>query len=159
MNERSAYLTDVSDEEWAFAAPYLILMDEQAPQRKHDLRMIFNALGWMAWAGATWRLPPNDFSSWQAVYQHTRRWLRAGCFEAMVSDLWSIIRLALARRGLPSAVILDGRTLQSSCESGLVRATMATNARREARFIWWWIRWATCWPSTSHRLMNRSARK
>lgn len=57
---------------------------------------------------------PNDYSPWAAVYQQTRRWLQSGCFEAMVFDLRSIIRAAQRR----SAVILDGRTLQSSCESG-----------------------------------------
>ena len=36
----------------------------------------------------------------------------------MVSDMRSIIRTAEGRSGQPSAVILDGRTLQSSCESG-----------------------------------------
>jgi transposase len=36
----------------------------------------------------------------------------------MVSDMRSIIRVGDGRRGQPSAVILDGRTLQSSCESG-----------------------------------------
>lgn len=36
----------------------------------------------------------------------------------MVHDLRSIIRVAQDRRGQPSAVILDGRTLQSTCESG-----------------------------------------
>lgn len=52
------------------------------------------------------------------MYRQTRRWLQAGCFEAMVSDLRSIIRVAQRRQGQPSAVVLDGRTLQSSCESG-----------------------------------------
>ncbi len=42
----------------------------------------------------------------------------AGCFEAMASDLRSVIRVAQGRRGQPSAVILDGRSLQSTCESG-----------------------------------------
>lgn len=36
----------------------------------------------------------------------------------MVCDLRSIIRVAQGRRGQPSAVILDGRTMQSTCESG-----------------------------------------
>ncbi|WP_412770732.1 transposase, partial [Ralstonia solanacearum] len=30
---RKPYPTDVSDEEWSFAAPYLTLMDTNAPQR------------------------------------------------------------------------------------------------------------------------------
>ncbi len=36
-----------SDEEWAFAAPYLTLMKEDAPQRSHDLRKVFNGLRWL----------------------------------------------------------------------------------------------------------------
>jgi len=56
MKPRTPYPTDVSDEEWAFAAPYLTLMDTQAPQRKYDLRLMFNAMRWMARAGTPWRL-------------------------------------------------------------------------------------------------------
>ena len=44
---RKAYPSDVSDEEWAFVAPYLTLMREDAPQREHSLREVFNGLRWM----------------------------------------------------------------------------------------------------------------
>ena len=115
---RKPYPSDVSDEEWSFVAPYLILMDQEAPQRQHDLREVFNALRWLVRAGAPWRMLPNDLPPWEAVYQQSRRWLDAGCFEAIVSDLRCIIRLAQGRQGQPSAVAIDGRTLQSSCESG-----------------------------------------
>lgn len=93
-------------------------MDQSAPQRQHDLREVFNALRWLVRAGAPWRMLPNDLPPWEAVYQQSRRWLEAGCFEAMVSDLRSIIRVAQGKQGQPSAVVFDGRTLQSSCESG-----------------------------------------
>ena len=59
---------------------------------------------------------PNDLPPWPVVYQQFRRWDEAGCFEAMVSDMRSIIRTTQGRQGQPSAVILDGRTLQSSCD-------------------------------------------
>jgi transposase len=116
--DRKGYPTDVSDEEWSFAAPYLTLMDVMAPQRKYELRDMFDALRWMARAGAPWRMLPNDFPPWELVYQQPQRWLQAGCFENMVSDLRSVIRVAQGRQGQPSAVILDGRTIQSTCESG-----------------------------------------
>ncbi len=118
MTKRRPYPTDISDDEWSFAAPYLTLMDEKAPQRKHDLRELFNGLRWLARTGASWRMLPHDLPPWEAVYQQTQRWLRAGCFEAMVHDLRSVLRVAQDRQGQPSAVILDGRTLQSTCESG-----------------------------------------
>lgn len=116
---RKPYPSDISEEEWHFVAPYLTLMDANAPQRRHDLREVFNALRWLARAGAPWRLLPHDLPPWQMVYQQFRRWDEAGCFEAMVNDMRSIIRVSEGRRGQPSAVILDGRTLQSSCESGV----------------------------------------
>lgn len=118
MTERKPYPTDVSDEEWSFAAPYLTLMNEDAPQRRYELREMFNALRWMARAGASWRMMPTNFPPWELVYQQTQRWLNAGCFEAMVNDLRSVLPVAQERQGQPSAVILDGRTLQSTCESG-----------------------------------------
>ncbi len=80
---RSTYPTDVSDEEWYFAAPYLTLMNKDAPQRRYELREMFNALRWIVRAGAPWRLLPNDFPPWKLVYQQTQRWIQAGCFEAI----------------------------------------------------------------------------
>jgi transposase len=115
---RKAYPSDVSDEEWEFCAPYLTLMNEQAPQRKHRLREIFNALRWLVRSGSSWRLMPHDLPPWAAVQPQTQRWLQAGCFEAIAHDLRLLLRLALQRAGPPSAVILDSRTMQSTPESG-----------------------------------------
>lgn len=115
---RPGYPSDVSDEEWAFAAPYLTLMSEAAPQREHELREVFNGLRWIVRTGAPWRMMPHDLPPWAAVYQQSQRWLRAGVFEAMVSDLRAILRLAIGRKPSPSAAIVDSRTLQSSPESG-----------------------------------------
>ena len=78
--KRKPYPTDVSDEEWSFAAPYLTLMDEPAPQRKYEVREMFNALRWIVRAGAPWRMMPNNFPWWELVYHQTQRWLQAGCF-------------------------------------------------------------------------------
>jgi transposase len=50
--EREAYPTDVSDEEWGFVAPYLTLMAEDAPQREHSLRKVFNGLRWIVRSGS-----------------------------------------------------------------------------------------------------------
>ena len=120
MKERKTggYPTDVCDEEWAFVVSYLTLMAEEAPQREYPLRQVFNALRWLVRAGAPWRLLPHDFPPWHVVYQQVQRWIKAGCFEAMVHDLRMMLRLAEGRNVRPSAVVLDGRTLQSSVESG-----------------------------------------
>lgn len=116
--KRSNYPSDVSDEEWSFCAPYLTLMNEHAPQREYPLREIFDALRWLIRAGCPWRMMPHDLPPWSVVYQQTRRWVKAGCFEAMAHDLRAVLRMAQERNEEPSAVILDSRTLQSTPESG-----------------------------------------
>ena len=115
---RYSYPTDTTEEEWAFAAPYLTLLPEGAGQRRHELRAVYDALRWIVRAGAPWRLLPGDFPPWHAVYDQARRWLAAGCFEAMAHDLRAVLRLAEGRAAAPSAAILDSRTLRSTPESG-----------------------------------------
>ena len=66
------YPSDVSDEEWAFCAPYLILMKEDAPQRDYPLRAVFDALRWMVRAGCPWRLMAHDLPPWRVVYEQTQ---------------------------------------------------------------------------------------
>jgi transposase len=118
MSTRNPYPSDVSDEEWAFVAPYLTLLPEDAGQRQYELRAVLNGLRWMVRTGATWRMMPHDLPPWYIVYQQTQRWLAAGCFEAIVHDLRLLLRGIKGRKGQPSAAIFDSRVLQSTPESG-----------------------------------------
>ena len=77
MNQPGVYSTNVSDEQWAFVAPYLCLMKEDAPPRQHGLRAVFDARRDMVRAGCPWRLLPNDLPPWRIVHQQAQRW--AGC--------------------------------------------------------------------------------
>lgn len=115
---RKPYPSDVTDDEWAFVAPYLTLMKEDAPQRDHALREVFNGLRWIVRTGAQWRMIPNDLPPWHTVYQQAQRWIAAGVFENMVHDLRVLLRLAKGKKEQPSAAIFDGRTVQSTPESG-----------------------------------------
>ncbi len=108
---RKSYPTDVSDEQWAFCAPYLTLMRDDAPQRAYPLREIFNAVLWMVRAGCPWRLLPTNFPPLQTVYQQVARWMEAECFEAMCHDLRELLRVALGKSAQPSATIMDSRTM------------------------------------------------
>lgn len=113
-----SYPTDTSEEEWAFAAPYLTLLPEEAGQRRHELRAVYDALRWIVRSGAPWRLLPGDFPPWHAVYDQARRWMAVGAFEAMAHDLRAVLRLAEGRAAAPTAAILDSRTMRSTPESG-----------------------------------------
>ncbi|HEY1066408.1 MAG TPA: IS5 family transposase [Pirellulales bacterium] len=115
---KAGYPSDATDDEWAFLAPYLTLVKEDATQRVHSLRAVFNAVRYVVRTGVQWRMLPNDLPPWDIVYQQARRWIAAGVFEAAAQDLREIMRLASGKEVSPTAVILDGRTLQSTPESG-----------------------------------------
>lgn len=115
---RKSYPSDVSDAEWEFLLSYLTLMNPEAPQRSHAMRDVFDAIRYVVKTGCHWRYLPHDFPPWAAVYQQARRWIAAGVFEEMVHDLRMIMRMVQGREGQPTGVILDGRTLQSTPESG-----------------------------------------
>jgi transposase len=115
---RKSYPSDVTDADWEFLAPYLTLMRVDAPQRTHDLREVFDAVRYLVKSGCHWRMLPHDFPDWTVVYQQARRWVQSGVFEEIAHDLRVILRLVNERNAQPSATIMDGRTLQSTPESG-----------------------------------------
>ncbi len=45
------YPSDVTDEEWAFVAPYLVLCREDAAQREYSLRAVFNGVRYVVKTG------------------------------------------------------------------------------------------------------------
>jgi transposase len=118
MSTRKTYPSDVSDEEWAFVAPYLCLLREDAPQREHSLRDVFDGLRYIVRTGCGWRYLPGDLPPWAAVYQQTQRWIKAGVFEEMAHDLRVFLRMGEGRASHPTAAVFDSRTLQSTPESG-----------------------------------------
>ena len=118
MSNRQAYPSDVSDEEWAFVAPYLTLIRVTSPQREHSLREVFNGLRWIVRTGAQWRYMPHDLPPWPAVYQQTQRWIRSDVFQAMANDLRALLRKLQGREAQPTGSAMDARTLRSTPESG-----------------------------------------
>lgn len=117
MNRR-AYPSDVRDEEWALVLPYLTLAPLEAPQRKYDLREVFNALRWMVRTGAQWDYLPHDFPPPHIVQAQAYRWMNRGVFEDLVHDLRMTLRMLQGKAAHPSAAIYDARTLQSTPQSG-----------------------------------------
>ena len=115
---RKPYPGGVTGDEGALVAPSLTLTTAGVPQRRHDPRGFFNAVRWLVRTGSPRRCPPNDLPPWPAVSQQTRRWLAAGCFEAVVDDLRALLRVAAGRDPEPAAVVLGGRTPRSTRERG-----------------------------------------
>ena len=81
------YPSAISDEEWAFVAPYLTLIREDAPQRTFELRTMVDAWRWMVRTGAPWRYLPGDFPPCEAVYERFARWTDDGTWVRVLQAL------------------------------------------------------------------------
>lgn len=114
---RTPYPSDVTDDEWAFVSPYLVLMTEAAPQRTHDLRAVFNGLRWIVRTGCQER---RDLSAKQ----------RSACplISRFNGPLVTAIGLACT---LLSVVTLSAHPAQQSCPSFLFQpVALAFNVQR-----------------------------
>ena len=99
---------------------------------------------------------PNDLSPWEAVYQQPRHWLDAGCFEEMVSDLCSTIRVVPGRQGQcgsPGQAHIAVKLREWPRTATKARSTVET-----ARCIQYQPR-GTCLLCMSSQLTNRRERK
>jgi transposase len=101
------YPSDVSDEEWAFVLPYLLLSREDSAHREHDLRAVFNGVRYIARTGNQWRFMPHDYPPWPAIFQQMQRWMRAGCFERLVEDTRILLREFAGRKGSKVHIAVD----------------------------------------------------
>jgi hypothetical protein len=95
-----------------------------------------------------WRYMPHDLPPWEALYQQTQRWLKAGVFEEMVHDLRVLfLRLSEGLAPEPTAAILDSR---APCillrRAALGAATTGPRARRAPRCTRRWTLWGICSP-------------
>lgn len=115
MDEREAkrVSSDVSDEVWNFCVNYLTLMKEDAPQRQHSPRSVFNALHYFDTGRRSLAHVTQRSAALAGGHQQTQRWIKAGCLEARAYDLRAILLMALERKADPGAVILDSRIVQS----------------------------------------------
>lgn len=91
-------------------------------------------------------LPPSF-----CVDQQARRWLAAGCLEALVGGLRAVLRLADGRTAEPSAVVMDNRTLRSTPESGERAGYDGAKRKKGTKLHAAVDTLATCWRSTSQR--------
>ena len=77
----------MSDEEWAFFAPFVI---ERGPKRGRppkNHRLVLDGVFWIVRTGAQWRDLPDHFGNWSSVYRQFRRWTLNGLWDFLLEAL------------------------------------------------------------------------
>ena len=67
------YDTDLSDAEWAILAPLLDPPSRRGRPRRHERRVVVNAMLYVLRGGVPWRLLPHEYPPWRSVYDQFRR--------------------------------------------------------------------------------------
>ena len=93
----------LSDEEWAFFAPFVIETGARRGRPPADHRRVLYAIFWISRTGAPWRDLPAELSNWNSVHRQCRRW--------MASGLWDVMLQALAEGGGDDALQMIDSTI------------------------------------------------
>lgn len=114
----SVYPSDLTDAEWQTLEPLIPLGKPGGRPRKHAARKLLNAMFYFVRAGCAWRLLPCHFPPWKTVYHSLRAWRLDGTWERLLEALRIATRLACGRNALPSAGVLDSRSVKTSERGG-----------------------------------------
>jgi putative transposase len=115
---RHAYITDLSDAEYACLAPYLPAPAPIGRPRLHPLREIVDAIRYVVGTGCQWRLLPHEFPPWQTVYHYFRLWRLDGTWERVHTALRERLRAKVGRDPQPSAGIIDCQSIKTTSVRG-----------------------------------------
>jgi putative transposase len=129
--QKQIYPTDMTDAQWEILQPLLLKRKERG-RPPTDLRLVLNALLYLARAGCAWRLLPKEFGPWQTVYGYLRAWRCQELWQLIHDILRTFVRREAGHRAQPTAGILDSQTVRSADHAGArgYDAGKKTNGRK-----------------------------
>ena len=118
------YPSDMSDEEWAIIESLIPAPKPGGRPATYRRRDIVDAIFYIKRSGCSWRMLPADFPYWKTVYDYFRTRKQNGVYQRINDALRVQVREASGRNTMPSAGIVDSRSVKTSQKGGL-QATMA----------------------------------
>src|SRR3982074_384900 len=89
---RSAYPSDLTDEQWELLEPLVPAISPEAAYHVHARREIVNAILYVLRSGCSWRMLPHDLPAWGTAYSYFRRWQREGIWDHILRMLRMQVR-------------------------------------------------------------------
>jgi putative transposase len=103
------YQTDLGETQWQYMQKVLHIQERK---RKHDLRVIWNAIFYVVKTGCQWRMLPSHFPKWQLVYYYYRKWAELEEFDLLLSKLRENIRFKRGQNKEASVGIMDSQRVR-----------------------------------------------
>ncbi len=73
----------LSDEQWQKILPILLAHPNVYVGQELECRRFLSAVLWLARSGAQWRLLPQEYGYWNAIYRRFARWTEQGVFHEL----------------------------------------------------------------------------
>jgi putative transposase len=111
------YPTDLNDSEWKVIEN----IQKDTRKRSYNLREVWNAIFYVCKGGIQWRLLPERFGEWTAIYYYFDKWKKNGLLDLVHDSLRELVRQKAGKSASPSVAIIDSQTADSSlmpCSSG-----------------------------------------
>src|SRR5580704_16088186 len=101
------YETSLSNEAWEVVSSFFVTESSVGRPRKHDFRLLVDAIFYIVKTGCPWRCLPNDFPPWKTVYNYFRFWSLSDRWRLLNDALVAIARVCAGKENSPSLVSID----------------------------------------------------
>ncbi|KAA6337695.1 hypothetical protein EZS27_014243 [termite gut metagenome] len=103
------YQTDLRETQWQYIQKVLHIQERK---RKHDLRVMWNAIFYLLKTGCQWRMLPSHYPKWQLVYYYYRKWAELAEFDLLLGKLRENVRFQRGQNKEASVGIMDSQSVR-----------------------------------------------